>query len=312
MKNSNFYKIYDEFSKGCTTYRTDNDESCYKKVEQISEYSSDVNEILKDLYSMLYRIYATLPGTNNTYFEDVELNDEKLGCLCLKYWLYDQIILKGFSDSKILDLFVGWKTYVQEKIEYGTKKKCIFNNLNKDEINKIKNIYSLYAVLNDNSNNYENCSNDNCKYLEYFGEGLDEFINSINKCSNKEYTDNYCNEFKEFLNLCKDTNEHAGISIYDESTKTEDGTAGEYLLSVETYDNKPHYIYLKDKEMLNFLKTSNFLSNKSTTIAATSVVGSAIGLSSIFYYLYKVIPNDILKYKYCILINIKYVIKILL
>ncbi|SCA60543.1 Plasmodium vivax Vir protein, putative [Plasmodium vivax] len=154
----------------------------------------------------------------------------------------------------------------------------------------LKNIYALYAIFYNNTNVSETCNNDKCKYTDYFGKGLEDFINSFKKCTSNSPNDNYCNEFNEFIKMCKENSEYAGILIYDVPTKSEAGTTGKYLLSIEEYKNKPLYIYLKNENLLNLLKTSDFLSNKKSTIAATSVVGSAIGLPSIFYYLYKFTP----------------------
>ncbi|CAG9483805.1 unnamed protein product [Plasmodium vivax] len=290
LKNSEFYKIYNEFNKECTEYRTDNKDSCYKKTSELMNDSSDVNNLLKELYSHLYRIYVTIPVLNNTYFDGVELNDEKLGCLCLKYWLYDKIITKNLKQGQIIELFDGWEKHIEKEISYNNLKPCKFYNLKKDEINNIKKIYAFYAIFYGNISNAERCSGDNCKYMYYFGEGLDEFINSINSCSENLPTENYCNEFNEFIDICKNKNLDSGISIYHENKEHNADGSNKYLLSVEKYKDQLLYIYIKNEKLLNFVKTSHFLSNKSTTIAATSAVGSAIGLSSIFYYFYKFTP----------------------
>ncbi|KMZ77234.1 hypothetical protein PVIIG_06058 [Plasmodium vivax India VII] len=226
-------------------------------------------------------------------------------CVSLKYWLYDQIITKGLKERDIDAIFTGWETSLRGKIPKGSTDLCIFHKLKKDEINMIKNIYALYTIFYNSTSISNTCHNYKCEYIDYFGKGLDDFINSIKKCSSDSSNNEYCNEFNEFLELCKKNNEYARISIYDENTKREAETARKYFLFSEKYKNEQLYIYINDTELLNFVKTSDFLSNKNSTIAATSVVGSTIGLSSIFYYLYKVILNNIFKYKYCIIINIK-------
>ncbi|VUZ99853.1 PIR protein, partial [Plasmodium vivax] len=171
-----------------------------------------------------------------------------------------------------------------------SKNYCNISELSLNHINTLKNIYSLYTIFYNNTNFSEICNNDKCEYTDYFGKGLDDFINSFKKCTSNSPNVNYCNEFNEFIKMCKENSEYAGILIYDEPTKSKAGTTGKYLLSIEEYKNKPLYIYLKNEKLLNFVKTSHFLSNKKSTIAATSVVGSAIGLPSIFYYLYKFTP----------------------
>ncbi|KMZ77009.1 hypothetical protein PVIIG_06076 [Plasmodium vivax India VII] len=306
---SKFYEIYEVFYKSCYDF-VDGYKSCYTGSTNSWAKSVYVIDILKNLYSNLYRIYDSITGTNNTYFENISSEDEKMCCVSLKYWLYDQIIIESLEETDINAIFTGWETYLKGKIKNRSTDLCIFNKLKKDEINMIKNIYALYTVLYDNNDEFETCNDDTCKYLEYFGKGLDEFISSINSCSSNSNMTNYCNEFNEFIEMCKIDNEYAGISIYEEITKSKADEAGKYLLYYKKYKDKPLYIYLKDEKLLNFVKTSDFLSNKnSTDVSATSVVGSAvgsaIGVSSIFYYLYRVIINDIFKYKYFAIINIK-------
>ncbi|KMZ83473.1 hypothetical protein PVBG_05590 [Plasmodium vivax Brazil I] len=290
--NSNFYKIYDEFNWDCnhSNYK-DFGASCLNGTSDSWTQFSEVNKILKNLYSNLYRVYDIVEEYSNDYFEDNDDEIKKMGFIYLKYWLYDQIFNKNFNDSKIEELYQGWNKYIFNKFKNKPSKPYVFNSLKKDEINKIRKIYAFSTLLYQNVNKFETNYNNNCKYMDYFGEGLDEFVSSINKCSSEEPTDNYCKEFKEFLSKCKDKDFNTGISIYPENKGYINDGISEYLLTVDEYENKSLYIYVKDKKMLNFLKTSKFISSQNrTTIAATSVVGSAIGLSTIFYYFYKFTP----------------------
>ncbi|SCA60278.1 VIR protein [Plasmodium vivax] len=265
IKGSNFYKIYDEFNLECRNRRyADNGASCLND-------NSD--------------------GSNNDYFEDNEDEIKKIGYIYLRYWLYDKIVKDNFDDSKIKELYQGWESRIYNKVKYKPTKPFIFYSLKKDEINKIRKIYAFSTILYENVKKFKTYHNNNSKYIDYFGEGLDEFISSINICASKVSSDDYCKEFDEFVNICKDNSSNAGISIYPVNEGYSPDDSNKYLLSAEEYKDKLLYIYLKDKKMLNFLKTSHFISTKNrTTIAATSVVGSAIGLSSIFYYLYKFTP----------------------
>ncbi|KMZ96084.1 hypothetical protein PVNG_05993 [Plasmodium vivax North Korean] len=258
------------------------------------EQNPQIEDFIKKFYSSLYKITSTSKGSTNDYY-DYDKHDEikKMGIIYLKYWLYDQMLKKNFDDSSIVLIFQGFQNYLKLKIEEKYPNCCNFNKLTLNEIKSIKKLYALYTIFYGNNSNFDSCNGDQCKYIDYFGEGLDEFINSINRCSSDLSTGNYCKEFKEFIDICKDKDLNAGISIYDEQTQSTADTKEKYLLSVEKYQNKPLYIYLKDEKLINFVKTSHFIRTKnSATIAATSVVGSAIGLSSIFYYLYKVIIND--------------------
>ncbi|KMZ77163.1 hypothetical protein PVIIG_05639 [Plasmodium vivax India VII] len=294
---SKFYKIYEIFDRLCNSF-SDTDDSCLIDSTDVWKTSHEVTEILKKLYSNLFRVYVTIPGNNNTYFENLECKDYKLCYISLKYWLYDQIIIKEIKKTKINEIFTVWDNHIKNKIAHVPENPCVFNKLTLDEMKRLKNIYALYTVLYDNNSEFETCNENTCKYLEYFGKGLDDIISSIKSCSSKVPTDNYCKEFDEFVNICKDESLNSGISMYYESTKSTADTDGKYLLYSEKYKDQQIYIYLKDKNMLNYVKTSDLLSNKNSTIAATSVVGSAIGLSSIFYYFYKVRIYNIFKYKY--------------
>ncbi|CAI7723970.1 hypothetical protein PVPAM_000009900 [Plasmodium vivax] len=290
IANSVFYNIYKEFDKPCSDYPFDRGVSCPPDSFGGSRISEKVINLLKELYSNFYRVNITCEGHNNDYFGLNLEEAKKIGCACLKYWLYDQIITKGLNESEIKDLFNGYNNHINGKINDIRVYNCNLNELVLNDIKNLKKIYALNTFLHTYVTNFNKCNSNSCKYMEYFGEGLDEFIISVNRCVSNPNLTNYCNEFNEFLNLCKDGNEYAGI-IYDENEKNPADTSMKYLFSVETYKKKPLYLYVKNKEMLNFVKNSHFLNSQyRTTIAATSVVGSAIGLSSIFYYFYKFTP----------------------
>ncbi|KMZ83443.1 hypothetical protein PVBG_06221 [Plasmodium vivax Brazil I] len=311
ISNSDANYIYNELGKPCK--KNNNSDSCYPESKVEGDHNPEIEKILKDYYSSLYKITSAAEGHTNDYYDQDKFDEiKKMGVIYLKYWLYDKILKTYTGDSNIEKIFQGLKNYIEPKIEKKYSNYCKINELTLSEIKSMKKLYALYTIFYGNTNNPGSCIGDQCKYMDYFGEGLDEFISSINKCSSEESTGNYCKEFEEFLNICKDEKLNAGITVHEESTKGKADGDKKYLLFSEKYNDQTLYIYLRNKEMLNFLKTSNFLSNKSTTIAATSVVGSAVGLSSIFYYFYKVILNDIFKFKYCTLKNIEYARKILL
>ncbi|SCA59749.1 hypothetical protein PVT01_000040800 [Plasmodium vivax] len=260
MNKSKFSKIYDVFLKKCENFDGDfMNESCYKSTFPEIKGSPTVTSLLKELYSNLFRAYETILFKGNTYFDYVECTNYKLCYTSLKYWLYDQIIIKDLKEKEINEIITGWETYIKNKVKNIPRNQCLFNELTLDEIKRLKNIYALYAVLYDNNVTFENCKDNKCKYLEYFGKGLDELISSINSCFSNPSTTNYCNEFNEFLELCKEDKENAGIIIYDEITQSIDDDTTKYLLYSEENNDKPLYIYLKDEKLLNFVKTSDFL-----------------------------------------------------
>ncbi|KMZ83201.1 hypothetical protein PVBG_06397, partial [Plasmodium vivax Brazil I] len=202
IANSAFYKIYKEFDKPCNEYYLDINASCPKGDIENSPFSKKVINILKDLYSNLYRVYFTSIGSSNDYFVQNLDDVEKIGCICLKYWLYHQIVSKGINESQIKELFNGYTQYINGKIDNNGDRDnnyCNFNELSLNEINTLKNIYAFYAFLYDNDNNIETCDSEKCKYTNYFGKGLDDFFNSIKKCSIDPSNKNYCNQFNEFI-----------------------------------------------------------------------------------------------------------------
>ncbi|VUZ99649.1 PIR protein [Plasmodium vivax] len=287
ISSSDPYYIYKELNESCRKIM--NNCACYDESVDGWEQKSEIKVVLKNLYSSIYKIASTTKGDTNDYYDDRKHEEiKKMGLMYLKYWLYDQMLKNKFDDSSIKSIFHGFQMYLKPKIDKIYKDFFKINELTLSEIKRIKKVYALYTIFYDNNNNWGPCSSDQCKYMDYFGEGLDELINSINKCSIEESMSNYCNELEEFLSICKDDKLNAGITVHEESTKNAAHDAGKYLLFSEKYKKTQLYIYLKNEELINFVKTSHFISSKyRATIAATSVVGSAIGLSSIFYYFYK-------------------------
>ncbi|SCA60394.1 Plasmodium vivax Vir protein, putative [Plasmodium vivax] len=289
IHNLDFYKIYKEFNEPCDNRQVK--DACYGGDTEQWSQKNEVKELLKNIHSNLYKIYSTLKRERTEYFDNVVLKDENICCVSLKYWLYDKIVTNDLNDDEIKELFDGWKKHIDPNAIYHQFQPCTFYNLNMDEIKSIKNIYALYTILQSTTKSFENCNEIECKYKDYFEQGLVEFINSVNKCSNNPSENEYCKEFKDFLQICTGSNTYAGIAVYNEYKGSIDNTSKKYLLFAEKYENDKLYAYIKDNIWLNWSKIDHIVNpQKRTTIAATSVVGSAIGLSSIFYYLYKYTP----------------------
>ncbi|CAI7717837.1 Plasmodium vivax Vir protein, putative [Plasmodium vivax] len=266
IEDSNFYKIYNEFNWDCSHSKyKDYYASCPFVSSDKWTIFDEVNILLEEVYSNLYRVYATNGGNNNDYFENNHEEVNEIGCIYLKYWLYDKILKSDFDDSEIEKLFQGLNNYVQKEVKAKPNKPCTFYSLKKDEIKKMIKLYALNIILHTSDQILDTCNVNECKYMDYFEEALIEFMNSINNCSINPSSNNYCSEFEEFLNVCKDGNQYTGISINSEY--------------------KDHSTDPKFDKIAHLLHTEN-----STTTTATSVVGSAIGVSSIFYYLYKFTP----------------------
>ncbi|KMZ99369.1 hypothetical protein PVNG_04627 [Plasmodium vivax North Korean] len=76
IANSAFYKIYKEFDKPCNEYYLNNNASCPKSDIYSSTNSEKVINLLKDLYSNLYRVYYTSENKTNDYFDDDSITEE--------------------------------------------------------------------------------------------------------------------------------------------------------------------------------------------------------------------------------------------
>ncbi|VUZ98523.1 PIR protein [Plasmodium vivax] len=286
IQKSDFYSIYKEFDKQCDS--RNNGDVCYNgSIEELSEFTK-VTELLKKLYGNLHKIFSSVAGRTNIYFGNANPNNEKLCCIYLKYWLYDKIITEELTENEINKLFEGWKNHVKDKINYYSLKHCIFHNLKKDEINKIKNIYAFNTLLYPNAEEFKTCTQNECKYMDYFGKGLNELNNSINNCYRNLPSENYCNELNEYLNICKADDKYAGTSIYQENNENIIKSGKKYALSVEEYENQPLLIYVEDQKLIYYGKTAHLINPKNKVITAVaSATFSVVGISTIFLYLYK-------------------------
>ncbi|CAG9472733.1 unnamed protein product [Plasmodium vivax] len=292
IQNSDFYTIYKEFDKSCDSINSG--DVCYKgSIEELSQFPK-VQDLLKNLYSNLHKIISTVKENTNVYFGNVNPDDKKFCCTYLKYWLYDKIITEGLDGNEIKKLFEGWEKHVKDEINYYSLKPCIFHNLNRDEINKIKNIYAFNTLLYPNAEKFETCNKNVCEYMDYFGEDLNELNNSINNCYSKLWSENYCNEFNEYLNVCNADDKYAGTSIYQQDKEEVFGVGKRYALSVEKHENQLLPIYVKNKNWIYYGKNAHLFNPKYKIITAVaSTTFSVVGIFTIFFYLYKVNLNII-------------------
>nr|CAB96713.1 vir26 [Plasmodium vivax] len=306
IKDIDYYKIYKEFDKPCNIGF--GNDACYSGSKDIWPQSHAVKELLEKIHSNLYKIYSTLSEDRSEYFDDFNPDDENICCMSLKYWLYDKIVTRDLEENEIKELFEGWKNHIHPNTKYHEIQHCEFHNLNKDEIKRIKKIYALNTILQSTMEISETCNENECKYKDYFEQGLIEFINSANKCSDDSMLEGYCAEFKDFLEICYKNNQNNGIKRFRDYFAPSVDNGMRYLLSVKNYPNPTLYAYINDNKWLNWERISDLLNaQKRTTIAATSIAGSAIGLSSIFYYLYKFTPfgSSIRKGKMKNIVNIE-------
>ncbi|CAI7721700.1 hypothetical protein PVPAM_110060200 [Plasmodium vivax] len=292
IEESNFYKIFKKFDCTCRNCGYSGDDvSCYKEEGRTLTGDNDVNSLLRTLYSNLYKIYDTIEKNENDFFNNNQEEVKTMGCTYLKYWLYDQITSKKFDESQITKFFDGIYNHIKNHIHSFKVDYCNFSRLSLDEIKRLKKLYAFNTILYTADKNSENCNNNECNYMDYFEEALLEFINSIKNCSTNPSENVYCNEFYELLSLCNNFSAYTGIAVHAQYKETSGDSNRKYLLSVKDYKNQPLYVYINDNKWLDWGKISHIVNpQKSSTIAATSVVGSAIGLSSIFYYLYKFKP----------------------
>ncbi|CAI7721727.1 PIR protein [Plasmodium vivax] len=286
IQNSDFYTIYKEFDNQCDS--ANNRDVCYNgSIEELSQFPK-VTKLLKKLYGNLHKIFSSVARHRNIYFGNANPDDKKFCCTYLKYWLYDKIITEGLDGNEIKKLFEGWEKHVKDEINYYSLKPCIFHNLNRDEINKIKNIYAFNTLLYPNAEKFETCNKNVCEYMDYFGEGLNELNNSINNCYSKLWSENYCNEFNEYLNVCNADDKYAGTSIYQQDKEEVFGVGKRYALSVEKHENQLLPIYVKNKNWIYYGKNAHLFNPKYKIITAVaSTTFSVVGIFTIFFYLYK-------------------------
>ncbi|SBS89874.1 PIR Superfamily Protein, partial [Plasmodium ovale curtisi] len=283
-----FINVYEILYKSCTekdyyVYGIDNNQC---KSYEIKETIDDdyVKEFLQKLHHNLYKICSTINESDNGYFKKTP-EDEKEYCIYFKYWLYDEILSNEYYISNINKIIKEWENKINDE-KYSTfRNLCSFNKLEQSDIEKLKRIYAFKLILYDNANIFNTEKNKNCTYLSELGKGLKLYSESVTKCSTPGNEDNYCKEFKEFLNIYKldklylKTSESFDYQFGDEETV-------ECPLVIESFKDPLRLMYKERKNRWHLSDEPIYFLN-SPIISASSAMGATLAISAFLLYMFK-------------------------
>ncbi|SBT58777.1 PIR Superfamily Protein [Plasmodium ovale wallikeri] len=282
LKTTNFGKIFKEFNDENNFNRGDKEHCNQIKSDLSISYPYD--DISYKFCNVLYKIVVTVRNIQNDYFNGIH-KDDKMYCLSLKYWLYEQL---GNSDTRGLNTnkyFQNVKESLEGKIKNRVSFPCTFNNLDIEEINKLRKIYAFALIYYSNLGSFQNRYID-CKYLDYLGKGLIEFYENISTCSKKLTQDNFCNELEEIQNIYMLDNLHLTNSKEDTDYQFgKDETVG-CPLEIKSI-NKPFRLLYKEGKNRWLLTDESIASLNNSIISASSAIGATVGISSFLLYLFK-------------------------
>ncbi|SBT56885.1 PIR Superfamily Protein [Plasmodium ovale wallikeri] len=283
LKNLTFSKIYGEFNNK-TKFDVNGKTYCeaIKDILQVGSYDDD---LLLSFCNILYKIIVHVNGISNDHFEEIP-KDDQMYCVCLKYWLYDQIGNIGAKNLGASDIFENYQNNIKSKAKQDASNPCTFSVLKWEEIDKLRSIYAFILIYYRNINTFYGERNMPCKYLNYFGKGLKAYYESLSECSNEKEGDNYCKEFNEFKNI------YGLDEIYWETTKEYEkysyyrNDSEQCALKIESHNNPLHLSYWYNEEKLH-LSNQPIDFHKSTIISASSALGATAGISAFLIYLFK-------------------------
>ncbi|SBT84643.1 PIR protein [Plasmodium ovale] len=288
LQESKFSKIYKVLDKSCT----DDDYGEYElEPYKCSEYKisgsdDDVIDLLKKLHRNLDKIHSTVNETANGHFNDPP-NDEKEYCLYLKYWFYYELVTKEDYKSQISNIFEKWKQYTRGKEANDPLKHCTFHEITFDEIKKLKSIYTFRLIFYNNIEDFNNNSDIECRYMDYFGKGLKEYYQSTNDCSREQPKNNYCKEFNEFRDIYEKDNVYFQRSSSYHNYVADENNKSQCALVIESLKNPLSLTYKKSYDRWH-LSDQPIDSLKGSIISGTSAVGATVGISSFLLYLFKI------------------------
>ncbi|SBT58129.1 PIR Superfamily Protein [Plasmodium ovale wallikeri] len=284
LKNINFGKIYEEFKDKVNYDETGTRYCAELKTNFLCDYIEE--DIQINFCNILYKIIVKIKGWNNSIFNGID-DDDKMYCFCLKYWLYDHLNMNTLPKGQnIDDLFEKWQKGIKDKIDANLSNPCIFRKLEWEEREKLKSIYAFILLYYMNVKSIPEKDNVDCKYLNYFGEGLKAYYESLNKCSTEKEDDNYCKEFNEFQKIYGLRNIHWETSTLYEKYSYVENSSEHCALKIESHNNPLHLSYWYEKEKIH-LSHYPIDSQRSTIISASSALGATAGISVFLLYLFK-------------------------
>ncbi|SBT02082.1 PIR Superfamily Protein [Plasmodium ovale curtisi] len=284
LGNTKFGKIYEEFSDE-KTFDVNGQKYCGEIKGNGLTYTDVDEDIQIKFCNNLYKIIVKVNGWNNEVFNGID-KDDKMYCICLKYWLYDELENSGPKGLQFNDFFDKWQKDVKNKINDPSPNPCTFNKLTWEENNKITGIYALKLLFLSNIKEFNEKKNVDCKYLNFLGKNFNEYINSIDKCSKKESEDNYCKEFNEFHNIYKEDCGYLKTSSEVREYKYETGDTVNCSLKIES-PKEPLRVSYWNKMQKTHISDHPFDSPNSSIIPTSSAIGTTVGISAFLLYLYK-------------------------
>ncbi|SBT30934.1 PIR Superfamily Protein [Plasmodium ovale wallikeri] len=275
-KNTSLEGIYNELDNVCTTHTY-----CNVQLGDSSRYNEA--EILR---SKLFGNDTKL----NMGVDDFKKFNKKPNefCLYLKYWLYDQIIIKELKDQEISQVLNDLKIGDKYKFFIDSANFCEFNILKVEEIKKNKLLID-YLENYDNAANKRNVENLICNsnYKHILNETIHQYNNTNAQCNTESNI--HCKELQQCKNIYNITN----------LLKLQcNGDAESSPLSQQFFHNAGSYpqttipstslARLGDVDIQNTPASSPDNSSRVKIIVPFSV--SLIGIFVTFFSLYKLTP----------------------
>ncbi|SBT83526.1 PIR protein [Plasmodium ovale] len=283
LETLEFGKIYELF-KNKITEDLKSKQNCNESKAELS-IPDYYNEIPLNFCIILYNILANAKGWQNDFYDDIT-KDEKMYCISLKYWLYENIGNHEGMGISIDKLFQNWKNILVSKIQSNLSVPCTLYELNSQEINKLRRIYAFYLIYYRNIATFHKNKNIECKYLDYLGKGLKEYHESLIECSSEKQSHNFCKELDEFQKMHNIYNIYWKNSAFSTRYVYNENSNENCPLEIESAQN-PIRIKYKEKNNILYLSDQSMDSIKSSIISVSSSIGTTVGLSVFLLYLYK-------------------------
>ncbi|SBT57900.1 PIR Superfamily Protein [Plasmodium ovale wallikeri] len=283
LKTTNFGKIFKEFNDE-NNFNPGDKEHCNKIKSDLS-ISYPYDDISCKFCNVLYKIVVTVRNIQNAYFNGIH-KDDKMYCLSLKYWLYEQLENSDTRGLNTNNHFQNVKEYLENKIKYSVPFPCTFNKLDTEEINKLRKIYAFALIYYSNLDAFKKNHHIECKFFDYMGKGLKEYYESLIKCSNEKKDHEFCKELNELQKIYKLDEVYWKNSTLDTGYIYDPDSTDDCPLVIESVQNP---LRVKYREANNTLYLSNEPIDfpKSTIISASSAMGATFGISAFLLYLFK-------------------------
>ncbi|GAW84258.1 variable surface protein [Plasmodium gonderi] len=262
MRDNNVKKYYKKFENGCSNNKNDM-YYCSPLLEE------GIHADVKYIYYKIYAIKTKLETLDNEFTPD-EKNSDKF-CIYFKYWFYDQIISKALDESNTQKIFeLLYNLNLSHHIT------CPHNTLKIEEIKTIQLLlyYYLDLTLDINEGSVYNML---CTYglRDCLNEFIDIYHNYI--ISEEKKSDNICKELAQLLN--NHSKKHLPILECEGGT----GKPKSVVLDIESYSNHKGE------------GTSDSQSERGIIHYSITTILSLVGALIIFFILYKVRINLIMK-----------------